>query len=104
MLRAYENGHPVAVAAARDGFGEADQLAMVNVAMQLEMLRAQDSGAEVLGLFYDIRSARVLVLDEAAGRFVEPRADLGTGVPDLDRIAAGHGHGATAAARRLLKV
>lgn len=104
VLRAYETGHPVAVAAAEDGFGEADQLAMVNVAMQLEMLRAQDSGAEVLGLFYDIRSARVLVLDEAAGRFAEPRADIGTEGSDLDRIAAGHGHGATAAARRLLKV
>ncbi|MBN9734579.1 carbonic anhydrase [Pseudonocardia sp. P1] len=104
VLRAFETGHPVAEAAAQDGFEETDQLAMVNVALQMEMLRAQDSGAEVMGMFYDIRTARVLVLDEEAQRFVDVRPDdeaVGSG---LDKIAAGHGHGITAAARRILKV
>ncbi|MFP5020530.1 SulP family inorganic anion transporter [Pseudonocardia phyllosphaerae] len=102
VLRAFETGHPVGEAAARDGFDENDQLAMVNVAMQLELLRAQDSGAEVLGLFYDIGSARVLVLDEQAQRFVEVHPDPHAVGSGLDRIAAGHGHGVAAAARNLL--
>ena len=102
VLRAFENGHPVADAAARDGYEEVDRLAMVNVALQMEMLRAQDSGAEVLGLFYDIRTARVLVLDEDTDRFVPVHPDDAAG-SGLDRIAAGHGHGVAAAARRLLK-
>ncbi|MEJ8277786.1 SulP family inorganic anion transporter [Pseudonocardia spirodelae] len=92
VLRAFESGHPVAAAAERDGFERCDQLAMVNVAMQLDMLRAQESGAEVLGLFYDIRTARVLVLDEQEQRFVEPRPDSAVAGSGLDRIAAGHGH------------
>lgn len=103
VLRAFETGHPIATAAAGDGFDETDQLAMVNVALQMEMLRAQESGAEVLGLFYDIRTARVLVLDEQAQRFVEPRPDAGAAGSGLDRIAAGHGHGSTPAAHGLLR-
>ncbi|ANY05074.1 SulP family inorganic anion transporter [Pseudonocardia sp. HH130630-07] len=98
VLRAFETGHPVAEAAARDGFDEIDQLAMVNVALQMEMLRAQESGAEVMGMFYDIRTARVLVLDEQAQRFVDVRPDADVPGSDLDRIAAGHGHGLAATA------
>lgn len=104
VLRAFESGHPVAAAAAQDGFDETDQLAMVNVALQMQMLRARDSGAEVLGLFYDIGTARVLVLDEDdedTARFVPAHPD-GTAGSGLDRIAAGHG--VAAAARRLLRV
>ncbi|MEQ3552283.1 SulP family inorganic anion transporter [Pseudonocardia nematodicida] len=110
VLRAHRQGHPVGVAAAEDGWSETDQLAMVNVAMQLEMLRAQDGvsagdgGAEVLGLFYDIATARVLVLDSGAGRFVEVRPDDDAVGSGLDRIAAGHGHGVVAATRRALNV
>ena len=92
VLRAWERGHPVAHAAAAEGFCEVDQLAMVNVAMQLEMLRAKDTGAELMGLFYDIATARVLVLDGETQRFVAPRTD-GMDTQDmLARIVAGHGH------------
>lgn len=102
MLRAWERGHPVGVAAAADGFAEVDQLAMVNVAMQLEMLRARDTGAGLMGLFYDIATARVLVLDGPAGRFVPPRVEDSTPgeFATLERIAAGHGHGRTGDAAR----
>lgn len=104
VLRAFEAGHPVAEAAAADGFDETDQLAMVNVALQMEMLRAQGSGAEVLGLFYDIGTARVLVLDEDSRRFVEPRLDGTAPGTDLTEIAAGHGHGAAHIARPTVTV
>ncbi|MFP5070281.1 SulP family inorganic anion transporter [Pseudonocardia nantongensis] len=104
VLRAFESGHPVAAAAAADGFDETDRLAMVNVALQLEMLRAQESGAEVLGLFYDIGTARVLVLDEDAQRFVPVHPDSTAAGSQLDRIAAGHGHGAAGPARQILQV
>ncbi|MEV6768887.1 bifunctional SulP family inorganic anion transporter/carbonic anhydrase [Nocardia sp. NPDC051030] len=60
--------HPVAAAAAAAGFGVVDQLSMVNVAVQLEVLRAHpvirnavlSRGITVSGLFFDIGSARVL--------------------------------------------
>lgn len=60
--------HPVGVAAADAGFGATDQLGMVNVAMQLETLRAHpvvrrailERGITVSGLFFDIGTARVL--------------------------------------------
>ncbi|TCK25005.1 SulP family inorganic anion transporter [Pseudonocardia endophytica] len=92
VLRAWERGHPVGHVAAARGFSEVDQLAMVNVAMQLEMLRAKDTGAELMGLFYDIASARVLVLDGDTQRFVAPRTEGLDTVGMLARIAAGHGH------------
>lgn len=59
-------GHPVAQAAAARGFGIIDQLAMVNVALQAHTLRTHravnDGGAgrDVLGLFFDIPTGRVL--------------------------------------------
>lgn len=68
-VEAFDNGsHPVARAAADAGFGPVDQLSMVNVAVQVETLTrhplvqdAQRQGPlEVIGLFYDIPSARVL--------------------------------------------
>jgi len=114
VLRAFEQGHPVGVAAAADGFDETDQLAMVNVALQLEMLRAKQSGPgsdpgpadgpALMGLFYDIGTAAVLVLDEEAGRFVPIRPDDATPGSGLERIAAGHGHGVATTAARLLRV
>jgi carbonic anhydrase len=97
VLRAWEHGHPVGHAAAAEGFAEVDQLAMVNVAMQVEMLRAKDTGAELMGLFYDIATARVLVLDGATQRFVAPRTDGFDTEGMLARIAAGHGHAADGA-------
>ncbi|MFI1912394.1 SulP family inorganic anion transporter [Nocardia sp. NPDC020380] len=67
-LEAFHEGHPVARAAAESGFGHADQLSMVNVAIQLDTLRFHpvvrqailDRGLTVSGLFFDIGSARVL--------------------------------------------
>ncbi|GAB2634052.1 SulP family inorganic anion transporter [Nocardia goodfellowii] len=67
-LAQFRVGHPVARAAAAAGFGEVDQLAMVNVALQLETLHAhpavhrgmRERGVEVRGLFFDIATARVI--------------------------------------------
>jgi carbonic anhydrase len=67
-LECYRAGHPVRVAAAAAGFDELAQLSMVNVAVQLETLRAHPvvrradatRGVTVSGLFFDIATARVL--------------------------------------------
>ncbi|MEU4340651.1 SulP family inorganic anion transporter [Nocardia sp. NPDC023852] len=67
-LERYRLGHPVADAAALAGFGEVDQLGMVNVAVQLETLHAhpivrrgiEERGVAVSGLFFDIATARVI--------------------------------------------
>ena len=69
-LERFRAGHPVATAAAAAGFGEVDQLAMVNVAVQLEILanhplvRAgiDERGVVLSGLFFDIGTARVLAI------------------------------------------
>ncbi|MFI6173695.1 SulP family inorganic anion transporter [Nocardia sp. NPDC051052] len=67
-LDRFRLGHPVAEAAALAGFGEVDQLGMVNVALQLETLHAhpavrrgiEERGVVVSGLFFDIATARVI--------------------------------------------
>jgi carbonic anhydrase len=67
-LAAFRNGHPVQAAAAEAGYTAVDQLAMVNVAVQVERLQRRpglQEGLEagrihVAGLFYDISTARVL--------------------------------------------
>ncbi|MGW4740969.1 SulP family inorganic anion transporter [Nocardia xishanensis] len=67
-LDRFRLGHPVAEAAELAGFGEVDQLGMVNVAVQLETLRAypavrraiEERGVVVSGLFFDIATARVI--------------------------------------------
>jgi carbonic anhydrase len=77
-LQALREGHPVGVAAAEEGRNELDQLSMVNVARQVEMLArhpaVRDTVAagrvQVTGLFLDIRTARLLLLDPEAARFV----------------------------------
>ncbi|GAA3230095.1 SulP family inorganic anion transporter [Pseudonocardia petroleophila] len=66
-LEAFRSGHPVGAAALRDGFGEAEALAMVNVAVQLDAL--EHTGADLVGLFFDIPTARVLTLDREAREF-----------------------------------
>ncbi|WP_434085564.1 solute carrier family 23 protein [Nocardia sputorum] len=71
-LERFRAGHPVAAAAREAGFGEVDQLAMVNVAMQLEVLHRHpavrkavaERGVTVSGLFFDIASARVVEVTE----------------------------------------
>ena len=63
-------GHPVALAAAAEGYSQLDQLSMVNVALQLRKLEehpvtgpALASGqVQVTGLFYDICTARVVLV------------------------------------------
>jgi carbonic anhydrase len=62
-LHALRGGHPVGDAARADGRSELDALAMVNVAVQLDVLRGHGITAELMGLFLDIPTARVLVLD-----------------------------------------
>ncbi|RJO68419.1 carbonic anhydrase [Nocardia panacis] len=65
-------GHPVAAAAAAAGFSEVDQLSMVNVAVQLETLHRHpavrramaERGLTVTGLFFDLRTARVIEVTE----------------------------------------
>jgi carbonic anhydrase len=81
-LRAFRDGHPVGVAAAQEGRNEIDQLSMVNVARQVEVIRrhsavrdAVEAGrVQVTGLFLDIHTARLLLLDSEAARF-EPVPD-----------------------------
>ncbi len=76
-LGAMRRGHPVGVAAAAEGRDEVDRLAMINVALQVEALRThpavRDAVAtgrvQIAGLFLDIRTARLLLLDPEAGRF-----------------------------------
>lgn len=76
-LRALRDGHPVGVAAAEEGRNEVDQLSMVNVALQVGVIARHSAvrdaiaagRVQVSGLFLDIRTARLLVLDSAAARF-----------------------------------
>ena len=76
-LAALRDGHPVGAAAAAEGRDEVDQLSMVNVARQIEVLRThpvvRDAVAagrlQIAGLFLDIPTARLLLLDPATARF-----------------------------------
>lgn len=64
---AYDGGHQVGFAAAAAGFGEVDQLALVNVAEQLGRLRRhpivgraiEDGRLTLTGIFFDVGSATV---------------------------------------------
>lgn len=66
--KAFDLGHPVARQAAKAGFDEVDQLAMVNVAQQVLRLgrhplvgeAAARGRLSIAGLFFDVGSARVL--------------------------------------------
>ncbi|WP_018684361.1 SulP family inorganic anion transporter [Actinokineospora enzanensis] len=66
-LDAFRAGHPLAARAAAEGWSAVDQLAMVNVAVQLESLRATPevaaSGARLVGLFFDIPTGTLHMLD-----------------------------------------
>lgn len=77
-LDALRAGHLVGAAAAEDGYAEVDQLAMVNVACQVEVIGRHSAIREavaagrvrVAGLFVDTSSNRLLRLDSQAARFV----------------------------------
>lgn len=82
-ITAFDQGrHPLAESAATQGFDAADQLSMVNVAVQVDTLIAhplirephQRGRLKVVGLFYDISSARVLHVEPTAAASLE-RAD-----------------------------
>ena len=64
------------------GFAPVDQLAMVNVAIQLQTLSrhrvvgaaAADGTVRVIGLFFDIPSARVLQIDSQSVTELDPES------------------------------
>ncbi|MFJ6270365.1 SulP family inorganic anion transporter [Pseudarthrobacter oxydans] len=72
--------HPVAASAAAAGYGRLDQLGMVNVAVQLAKLESHpvagpalaDGRVQATGLFYDIATARVVLVRQAGIEFLDP--------------------------------
>ncbi|MFW0790144.1 bifunctional SulP family inorganic anion transporter/carbonic anhydrase [Gordonia sp. CPCC 205333] len=83
-LAAFHAGHPVARAAAAEGFSEVDQLAMVNVAVGLQTLQRHpvvgraraDGRVRIAGLFFDIGTARVLEITTSGIRHLADNAEL----------------------------
>lgn len=79
-LESFHAGHPVQVAAEQAGYGAVDQLAMVNVAVQLERLQRHASlqdavrsgDVHVTGLFYDIATAKVLQITPTGISHLDP--------------------------------
>ncbi|MBM7775838.1 carbonic anhydrase [Actinokineospora baliensis] len=75
-LSALRDGHPLGERAATDGWSEVDRLAMVNVAVQVDKLQAipevANTGVRVVGLFFDIPTGSLLLLD---GDRIAPLAD-----------------------------
>ena len=79
-LAAFRSGHRVRAAAAEEGYGEVDQLAMVNVAVQLERLQRHPGVREAVksgrlhltGLFYDIATAQVLQVTPSGISHLDP--------------------------------
>ncbi|CCQ46410.1 permease family protein [Pseudarthrobacter siccitolerans] len=73
-------GHPVAMAAEAAGYNRVDQLAMVNVAVQLRKLERHPvvgpelaaGRVQATGLFYDIATARVLLVERDGIQFLDP--------------------------------
>jgi carbonic anhydrase len=85
-LSRFRGGHPVGGHAGAAGASEADRLAMVNVAVQLDRLArhpgvapaVEQGRVRLVGLFFDIATARMSVLD--GDRFVPASTDrLGAG-------------------------
>ncbi|MGW4353182.1 SulP family inorganic anion transporter [Nocardia sp. NPDC004582] len=89
-LDRFQPGDPVAAAAARAGYGVDDQLSIVNVAVQLDTLRAHpvvrramlEHGLQIKGLFFDIGTARVLEVTSAGIREID--------APELSALAHTH--------------
>ncbi|PWW62517.1 SulP family inorganic anion transporter [Actinokineospora spheciospongiae] len=67
-VREWRAGHPLGRAAEEDGWSEVDQLAMVNVAVQLDTLRSmpevRDADVRLVGMFFDIPTGTVLSLED----------------------------------------
>ncbi|MCX6469070.1 MAG: bifunctional SulP family inorganic anion transporter/carbonic anhydrase [Corynebacteriales bacterium] len=76
-LSAFRSGHPAGRSAADAGFSEVDQLAIVNVAVQIQTLQRHplvgravaDGRLRVAGLFFDIATARVIEVSSTAVTF-----------------------------------
>ncbi len=83
-LAAYRDHHPARLSAVSNGFGEVDQLAIVNVAVQVERLGrnqilapAVASGAlRVVGMFFDFSTVHVHEVDQSG--LVSPAEPAGT--------------------------
>ena len=78
-------GHAVGAQAAAEGYGKVDQLAMVNVAVQLARLQAHPVAGPALaagtvqavGLFYDIATAKVLRITAGGIEDLDAEFDAG---------------------------
>jgi carbonic anhydrase len=83
-LRAFRDYHPVAAAAADAGFVGADQLSIVNVAMQVRAVqrhpvvaqRIADGEVTVVGLFLDLATARLFLVGADEITAVDPRSEV----------------------------
>ncbi|MGF6882598.1 carbonic anhydrase [Nocardia sp. GAS34] len=90
-LDSFRRGHPVAAAAAAAGFGEIDQLGMVNVAVQLDILAGhpvvsrgiRERAVVLSGLFFDIPTARVIEIT------ADGIAEFGKAAPNVTTAAPG---------------
>jgi len=79
-LDAWRSGHPVGQRAAMAGASDADALAKVSIALQLERLEAlavvHDAvlagRLQLAGMFYDVGTARVEMLNRATSSFASP--------------------------------
>ncbi len=88
-LAEFRAGHPVGRAAAEAGFGEADQLSMVNVAVQVERLRShpvvlrvqEERELTVTGIFFDIATAKVIEIGSSTIAVTGPAPGGEAGVP-----------------------
>ncbi|GAA3704770.1 SulP family inorganic anion transporter [Gordonia hankookensis] len=88
-LAAYRLGHSAGRAAAESGFPEVDQLAVVNVAKQVENLMrdpvvgraATDGRLRVVGLFFDIPTAQVFEVTGTEIRLAGTDARAETSLP-----------------------
>jgi carbonic anhydrase len=73
-------GHPVARAAAAAGYNDLDQLGMVNVAVQITKLKnhpllksaVREGSIHLTGLFYDISTARVVLINHDGIKHLDP--------------------------------
>lgn len=71
-LRAFHEGHPAQTDAAARGFGDGDQLGVVNVALQVARLRSHrlladavaEGRIEVVGVYFDVATAHVYEVDD----------------------------------------
>ena len=95
-LTALRNDHPVARAAVEVGFTGADQLSVVNVAIQVGILQSHplvaphlaNGSVNVVGLFLDLPSSRLyLVSADDVIEIEQGRADVGADLGEVPEVA-----------------